>query len=169
MSRTGRRRGPPPRTIHCADVRPCQLEARRGWRVAEREQPGLHAVVGLELQRVVVLPGDVQARRPAHQAGRAVRLALFAGGFVLGRVPRLRDLLARGVDRNAAIVAVRRRDHPPAPVLGDDRDPVAGEVDRAPARAGRRGGRRLRARVPVPARRRSGEAGHDEHGDHEQR
>ena len=33
------------------------------------EQARLRAVIGLDLQRVLVLPGDVQMRRQPHDAG----------------------------------------------------------------------------------------------------
>src|SRR5580704_13532426 len=57
------------------------------------EHASLRAGVSLDLQRVVVLPGDVQARGYAHQTSRAVSLALIARGFVLGRIPFLGHLL----------------------------------------------------------------------------
>src|SRR5580704_10159883 len=53
-------------------------------RRTEVEQASLRAGVRLDLQCVVVLPGDVQARGYAHQTSRAVSLALIARGFVLG-------------------------------------------------------------------------------------
>ena len=65
-------------------------------------------------------------------------------------IPRVGDLAAGRVDRDVGVVALRRRDHPPAPVLADDRHPVAGEIDRRAARgvgggAPRRRGRRADA------------------------
>ena len=86
----------------------------------EMEQARLRAGVGLDLQRVVVLPGDVQAAGHAHDGGRAVRFALQAGGFVLGRIPGIDHLAGVGVERDAGGVALERRHHAPAPVFGDD-------------------------------------------------
>ena len=51
------------------------------------EQTSLCPVIGIHLQRIVVLPGDMQVRRLTHDAGCAVRFALIAFGLVLCRVP----------------------------------------------------------------------------------
>ena len=57
---------------------------------------------------------------------------------------RPRSLCASGVSGSTSVVAFGGRDHPPAPVLRDDRHPVAGEVDRG--RRSRDGRRRRRRR-----------------------
>src|SRR5271156_5283282 len=67
-----------------------QAGRRTRWsRRAEMEDARLLARVGFDLQRVVVLPGDMQAPGDTHEGRRAVGLALLPRGFVLGRVPRL--------------------------------------------------------------------------------
>ena len=91
-------------------------------------------------------------RRPGTRSkrGSAVGLALVAGRFVLGRVPRVDDGACGGVDGNACGVAFERRDHAPAPVLHDGRHPITREIDgcRIACRRCRRGcSGRLRERV----------------------
>src|SRR5579864_505218 len=65
------------------------------WRRSEMQNARLRSLIGLDLQRVIVLPGDVQMRGLPHHARRAVGLALIAVGFVLGRVPFHRQLGTR--------------------------------------------------------------------------
>ena len=139
------------RTLPGGDRVPLPGGGRVGrHRRAEPEQPRLLSRVGVQPQGVVVLPGDVHAQGHAHDGGRAVRPAQQARGFVPGRVPGLADLASFGIHRHAGEIAPERRHHPPAPILGDDRDPVAGEVHRRrrPGRARRlwRARRRLRQR-----------------------
>ena len=90
----------------------------------------MHSGVGFNLQRRVIRPRDVQPPGHAHDVWGAVGFALLSGGFVLCRIPRLGDLLSIGVQRNVGIVALWRSDHSKAPVFGDDRNPVAGHIDR---------------------------------------
>ena len=97
------------------------------------KQASLLAGVGLNLQRVLVGPADVDASRHAHDGGRAVGFALLAGGCIFGRIPGVADAAAFIVQRDAGEIALDRRHHAPAPVFGDDGNPIAGEV-------GRRGG-----------------------------
>src|SRR5438093_3345704 len=103
-----------------------------GWRLrlAEAQQTGLLAGVCFDLQRVVVLPGDVDAPWHAHDVGRAVCPALIAARRVLRRIPRVDHLAALVVQRHTREITFRRRDHPIAPIFRDHRDPVAGEIDR---------------------------------------
>ena len=63
VSRPARAAGfPRPGRSHRATDWPCHVGAPAGaGACAELEQPRLRAGVGLELQRVVVLPGDVDA------------------------------------------------------------------------------------------------------------
>ena len=51
------------------------------------KQPRLRARVGVDAQRVGVLPRDVQAAGHAHDGARAVGLALVARALVGGRIP----------------------------------------------------------------------------------
>ena len=101
-------------------------------KVAEVQQSRLRAGVGFQFQRVGILPGDVHSRRHAHQPAGAVRLAASVHG---GR-PGIGDLPPLIVQWNAGVVALGRRHHPPSPLFVDDRDPVAGQIDR---RGGLRG------------------------------
>ena len=129
---------------HSATEYPCQLGARIGRRRAiEVEHAHLTAQVGFDSKRVLVGPGDLETRRQPHDAAGSERAARFAGRGVGRRVPAVGDLPPERVQRHRRVVAFRRRDHPPAPVLGDLRDPVAGDVDlRCVARRAR--GRRPR-------------------------
>ena len=112
------------------------------------QQPGLLPGVELDLQRVVVLPGDVQPAGLPHDAADAVRLALIARRVVLGQVPGVGDSAAFGGERHAGVVALRRRHHAEAPVFGDERHPIAG-ADRTRAAAF---GRPLRGRCAAANR-----------------
>ncbi len=120
------------------------------------KQARLCPVIRFHLQRILVLPGDVQVRRQPHDTGRAVRLARVSFGLVLCRIPFHRFLSGRGFVRDVALrrgvrtgadepdarildragdaaaeIAFRRHEHADVPVLGDHRGPVAGEVDRS--------------------------------------
>ena len=55
------------------------------------------------LQRIVVLPGDVQTAGKPHDVGGAVGAALLAGGFVLRRIPGIADAPAFGVQRQRVV------------------------------------------------------------------
>jgi hypothetical protein len=85
-------------------------------------------VVGLELQRRVVLPRYAQPDRHPHYATGAERAALLAGSDIFLRIPRVGSLLSGIVEWYARRITVRRRDHAKAPVFGDDGGPDAGEV-----------------------------------------
>ena len=138
-----------------------RLSLRR--RRSKMQDARLRSLIGLDLQRVIVLPGDVQVGGLPHHARRAVRLALVALGFVLRRVPLHRQFRARFVVRNVpacrrvrlgaaraaesrgrprrsrAEVALGSGQHPFMPVFGDHRRPISGDVDgRGNLRYGRR-------------------------------
>jgi hypothetical protein len=80
---------------HRAVEWPCQVRSAGG---AERQ---VHARVctgvAVDMQRVVVLPGDVNAPRHAHDRGGAERLALVARRLVGRRIPGVGDLAPSGV------------------------------------------------------------------------
>ena len=122
-------RPPPPGRSHSANEWPCSeagptAACARGSKLKRRVWL---AGVGFDLQRAVVLPGDVEARRHPHQAGRAVGLAAAVREPWSTLSATLRAVV---VQRHAGVVALRRRHHAPPPVLVDDRHPVAGQVDR---------------------------------------
>src|SRR5688572_45139 len=108
-----------------------RLFGRRLCRAIEVQQPRLRAGVVLQLQRVVVLPGDPDPARLARDPADAEGLALIPC-FVVGfDVPRLRHLAAFAIDRNACgnAAVLRGGDHAPAPVFSHDRHPGTGEID----------------------------------------
>ena len=109
--------------------------------VRRKKQASLRAGIYFEFQSLIVLPGDVQAPRYAHQRRRSVAPALFAGGLILGRVPGIRDLARLGVERQAGEIPLEGRHHSQSPVVADNRYPVARQIDR---RRGFRGLWRLR-------------------------
>ena len=145
------------RTVPAGGRHPLPVVARCARR-AKGEQARLCAGVGLDLQRVVVLPGDVDSAGHAHDAAHAVRPALLAGCFVSRRIPGAGRLTARRVERHACDIAFRRRRHPIPPVLADDRHPVAREVDggRRPSRL-----RRLRRAAALTRDVRHGDDAYD--------
>ena len=124
--------------------RPLDLVGRRRRLAREMQQSRLRAGVELELQRGVVLPGDVHAPGHPHDVADPVRFARQAARLVLGQVPCVGDASALVVDRHAGVIALGRRQHSPAPVFGDERYPVTGDIDRCdgPRRPGRCGWRR---------------------------
>ena len=132
---------------HCATevALPARRRVSRRLPLAEVEDRRVCVPASVStLSVLIVLPRDVQPAGNAHERRRAVRPALLAGSLVLRRIPGVRDLLCVDGDRNAQVVALWRRHHAPAPVLRDDRHPVAGEIDR-------RGGFRRRRRRRVAA------------------
>ena len=135
------------------------------------EQASLGPGVRLNLERVVVLPGDVEMCRLSHHTRRAVRFALVSFGFVLHRIPLHSRLGAFCLVRNTAAqrwvrtqpicsgtwtadrsgrpdaeVALWHAQHSQPVVFCDHCGPVPGQID---------GGRRLRcwrrsAAAPAP-------------------
>ena len=103
------------------------------------KQAGLRSGVGFQLQRVFIGPANMDAARHAHDRGRAVGLALFAGGGIFVRIPGIADAAPFVVQRDAGEIAFDRRHHAPAPVFGDHGNPIAGKV------GGRGGLRRFRS------------------------
>ena len=96
--------------------------------VPEMQQPRLRAEIGLDLQRVLVRPRDVQSRRQSHQTRRAIRPALLARLLVFGLVPRIRHAPPIDGQRNARKIAFIGDDHAPAPIFIDHRDPIARQI-----------------------------------------
>jgi hypothetical protein len=82
----------------------------------------------------------VQSTGPLHDAHGAVCLALLAVGFVLCRIPGVRQLTGVVVQRQIEDVAFLRADAE-APFIDDERYPVPGDVNRSGGlRRGRLGG-----------------------------
>ena len=77
------------------------------------EQTGLRSGVGLDFERVLIGPGDVEAAGHAHDGGRAVGFALFASRGVLGRDPRrcrcVRPSLLSGMLAKSPLMGVTMR------------------------------------------------------------
>src|SRR5438132_4057272 len=102
------------------------------------KQPGLRSRVGLDFERGVVIPGDMQTSGQSHDIGGAISAALLAGRFILGRIERIADAASFSIQGQGFVNTFFRRDHSKLPVFGDHGYPVAGEVDRrAPPRVGR--------------------------------
>ena len=116
--------------LRLRDALPGTRRVGRRWCGTKSQDSSLRAGIGIHLERVVVLPRDVNTARHAHQRGRTVGLALLTGGFIFRRIPGVRNLCRLRGDRNALVVAFPRRHHAPAPVLSHDRDPVPSQIDR---------------------------------------
>src|SRR6476620_2674606 len=92
------------------------------------QRPRLRPRIGFNSNRVWILPRDVQSTGPLHDAHGAVGFALLAVGFVLCRIPCVRQLTGVVVQRQVEDVAFLRADAK-APFIDDERYPVAGDVD----------------------------------------
>ena len=79
----------------------------------------------------------MQAARHTHDATNAVGLALVAGLF-FRRVPFIRCIAARWTERNAREIAFGSGGHSIAPIFGDQRHPIAGDIDGGSGLGGRR-------------------------------
>ena len=108
----------------------------------ELQDSRLGAVVSFGQEGRVIAPRDTQTGRRPHQRRCSVGAALLTCRGILRRIPCVGRVLRLLSERDTEIVAFRGRDHPPAPVLADHRDPVAGEIER---RRRARGLRRLTA------------------------
>ena len=126
-----------PRRHRVSLPRPLSGRTRR-----ELQDTRLRAVVGFDQEGRVIAPRDTQPGRRPHQRRCSVGAALLTCRGVLRRIPRVGRVLRLLSERDTEIVAFRGRDHPPAPILADHRDPVAGEIER---RRRARGLRRLSA------------------------
>src|SRR5665213_4128943 len=112
----------------------------RCFPVPKVKQTGLHSVIGLDSQRVVIVPSDVQSRRRAHQPGCAVGSTFLVGCFVLLRIPGIAHLFGGGGDRDAGVIALGRSYHALQPVLSHNCNPVASTIYRRRCLRGPRSG-----------------------------
>src|SRR5262245_16412960 len=93
------------------------------------EQATLRSRVSIDAKRVVVFPGEVQPSGLTSDVSRPIRLTLSSFRFILRRVPRIGDASSCGVEWNTWIIALRWSDHAPAPIFGNQGDPVARQVN----------------------------------------
>src|SRR5262249_10910249 len=92
------------------------------------KQACLHSLIGFPLQRICILPCDVCACwDPADRAG-PVPFTLVAFGFVFSRIPGVKNGATGGTDGDAVWCSLLGDSHEPAPILGNDAHPIAGEV-----------------------------------------
>src|SRR5690349_1889840 len=105
---------------------------RRAWhlRLIEIQKARLGSRIEVHLQRVVVLPGDVQPPGLTHNAANTESLTLDPSLIIFREIPCIGDTPAFCVERKTLIVPFARRCHPVTPVFTDNRDPVSGEFDR---------------------------------------
>ena len=102
------------------------------------EEPRLRPCVRFDLERIRVLPADMKPSGDAHDRRRPEGLALISARVIFREIPLARGLHACRVQWHAGEIALRRRDHSPQPVLGDDRHPVTGEIHAGAGLTGRR-------------------------------
>ena len=108
------------------------LAARR----AEPKQARLRARVAFDLQRGVVLPRDRAAAQACASAPpRRMLLHCSPAASSPARIPGGGRFLPVRVQGNRDGVALGRREHSVAPILRDERHPLAGEVGHTPPRA----------------------------------
>src|SRR5262249_9607184 len=105
---------------------------------AKVEHSCLSAGVLFDLQRIVVLPGDVQSAWKSHDVWSAVSPALFTGSFIFRGIPSVADLSSFSVERQCFKDAFLGRHHSKLPVFHNDGNPIAGEIDRRGLTAGLR-------------------------------
>ena len=139
--------GGPPIGSHSAIEWPCSERAGGDADRSKRSTRVCCPASVSTLECIVAAPRDPQTSRDTHQAAGAVRLARA----VCRWIPLIRDTAAFVGEWNARVVALARRRHPPQPLLGDDRDPVAGEIDWSGGARGSSGGP-----VAVPTAQRGG-------------
>src|SRR5207247_900374 len=58
-------------------------------RSAKVEQPRLHSGIGFQLQRLVILPSNMEPCRNSHDVRRAIAFTLLSGCLVLRRIPAI--------------------------------------------------------------------------------
>ena len=125
MARPLRSTGGPPIGSHSASEWPCSDrapgDAARSKRSTRVCCPASVSTLSASSPR----QRDPQARGNAHQPAGAVGLARAVRRWV----PLIGDTAAFVGERDARVVALPRRRHPPQPLFGDDGDPVAGEID----------------------------------------
>src|SRR5437868_6553410 len=93
------------------------------------EQPRLHSGIGFNFYRLIVLPRDVKTAGHPHDVGSAVAFALLAGSFIFRGIPCICDLLPGRVERDSGVVTLRRREHSPSPIFGNNRYPISARVE----------------------------------------
>ncbi len=103
------------------------MPARLGVRleIIEVKQAGLAAGVGVEPQGIGVFPADAQSSRYTHDAARPIRSTRVAVTRIGEHIPLVGDVSGGWRQRDTRIITSWWRHHAPAPVLGDDRYPLA--------------------------------------------
>ena len=61
------------------------------------KESSLRSLISFNLERVVVLPRNVNSTRHTHDSSGPVCFALLAGRFIFDRVPRVADFAGFGV------------------------------------------------------------------------
>src|SRR5262249_12925619 len=87
------------------------------------------ACIAMDLESVVVLPGDVQPSRLTHDAADAERLTLKSCLIVLLQIPRVSRPNSFGIQRKTFEVTLARCRHAMPPIFTHDGDPIAGQID----------------------------------------
>ena len=134
---------PPGGRCHSAREKPCQVGSPLGALRGAEARAAASACRRRTRSCSVSSSAHVMCKPPglAHEAADAERFALQAGRVVGCEIPLVRDAPPFGVQRQALEIALARRRHAMPPILVDDGDPIAREVD------GRRAARRLRRRA----------------------
>src|SRR5207245_5326924 len=91
-----------------------------------------------QLYLPIVLLRDVKAPSNTHQAGSAVASTLYSRRFVLSRIPGISYFPGRCIQWNTGVVAFGRSEHAHTPILCNEGNPIAGEIDRRARFGGRR-------------------------------
>ena len=96
------------------------------FRPIEGQQARLSAGIKFHLERVVVLPGNVQPSRLSHNPADSECFALKAGRIVLFKIPGVCHPSAFGIHGDALHIALLWCLHTMAPIFANNGHPITG-------------------------------------------
>src|SRR5262249_6071743 len=108
-----------------------RLLRRRLFRFVEIDQSRLRTGIEFHLQRIVILPGDMQPARLPHDAAYAEGFALQSGLIILRQIPCIGDTNTLRSEWQTFKISSARCRHAMSPVFTYNRNPIAREIDRS--------------------------------------
>src|SRR4030095_16669522 len=98
--------------------------SRRG---GEMKKSRLFSGVAIDPKCLVILPCDMKPAGNAHDVRRTVCFALFSCRFIFRRIPSVGDLPRLRIKRYSAVISFIR-EHSPAPVFGNNGNPITRHI-----------------------------------------